>query len=136
MIKLDLSADPTAQKTIEIRLGDKVEKMKVTYRIFDREEASELMRKQLDDAERIFAAGDSDQEARLAALHESLSPKKQEEIEDELVERIVEWDLLDTDRVPLPVTPENISAVLRHGPFFRPLWQGLIDASTGAKSKN
>lgn len=130
MIRFDPAAPATVWRTVKVALDDKPQEMRVQFRVFEHEEAVDHIREQLEGAQ---AADDG---GKFEALLDSMTQEKVAGRRQQLAERIVDWDLLSEPKIKLPVTPENVGAVLRTAVYFRPLWNALIEASQGATEKN
>ena len=135
MIRLNPKARPESWTSIDINLDGEPQPMRVRFWLLPPEEAARLAAERL----RGFSAVRAEGDAGLDYLLRELSAEQIGEVRTTLAARIVDWDLADdTDAEggKLAVTPEHIAAVLDHGAFLRPLYQGLIDASSGAARKN
>lgn len=137
MIRIDLGARPEAWHTVQIAFDGELVPLKVKYWLYDKAKVDEIKHVQL---ERAKAAQDDGKDAVLlqVALEET-SPEREAERRSELLKRIVDWDLQDANSSPavkVPVTPENIAAVLDQARFAEPLWLGLLAASNGRLEKN
>ncbi|MBV5274460.1 MAG: hypothetical protein JZU52_12725 [Lamprocystis purpurea] len=133
MIRLSPRARPEAWTTIDINLDGTPTPLRVRYWLLTPVAAAEFA------AERLkgFAALKAETPEGLDFLLHELAPDQLATVRALLLERVIDWDLVDADTgEALALTPESLSAVLDHGAFFRPLFQGLLDASSGAARKN
>lgn len=133
MIRLNPRARPESWTSIDINLDGEAQSMRVRYWLLAPEEAAQWA------AERLkgYHAIKADEDAGLEYLLHELSAEQIARVHALLAERIIDWDLADAEsEAKLAVTPEHVAAVLAHGAFLRPLFQGLLDASSGAARKN
>jgi hypothetical protein len=135
MIRLNPNARPESWTTCEINLDGEPQPMRVRFWLLPPEEAARLSAERL----RGFSAVRAEGDAGIDYLLRELSAEQIGEVRQTLAERIVDWDLEDASAEAggkLSLDPAHIAAVLGHGAFLRPLYQGLIDASSGAARKN
>lgn len=137
MIKLSLSKRPEAWQDLEIIVDGEPQPMRVRYWLLATAEAAEWTASRLQLAKSVRT---DDQEATFAQLIDDLQPPQLARIRALLIDRIVDWDLADadageTEHNKLPVNPDTVGAVLERGMFWRPMFQGLLDASSGAAVK-
>ena len=137
MIRVSTSARQEAWHEIEIVDYDQTtQKVRVKYWLLNKSEASPWTCRRLE----LGKAAKSETDVALFdLLKEEISADQQAKMDRLLIERIVDWDIEDADAEPgtkLAVTPETVGAVISQVRFWRPLFSGLLDASTGAKAKN
>lgn len=140
MIRLSRNARPESWHTVQIPVDGEPTPMRVRYWLLSTKEAAQWARERLKGYAAVAKVGSDGAEA-LEFLLGELDPERIDAMSALLTERIVDWDLADGDSVEdppakLPVTPETLAAVLERGDFLRPLFQGLLDASSGAARKN
>lgn len=134
MIRLAPNQRPESWTSIEINLDGEPQPLRVRYWLLSTLEAADWAAKRL----RGLHAMRADEEAGFDYLLGQLSAEHIGQIRAMLLDRILDWDLEDAEQpgAKLPVTMANVTAVVDHGAFFRPLFQGLIDASSGDARKN
>jgi len=137
MIRVSTTARQEAWQEVEIIDYDQnAQKVRVKYWLLSKSEAAPLTMRRLE----LGKAAKSDKDVAIFdLLIEEIGEEQQAKIDALLVQRIIDWDIEDGDAAPgtkLPVTAENITALISQVRFWRPLFSGLIDASTGAKAKN
>lgn len=137
MIRLSPKRRPEAWTSVDINLDGEPQAMRVRFWLLSPTEAAEWTAARL----KGYHAIKSDEGQGLDFLLRELSAEQIGRIAALLQERIADWDLADAESTAeppakLPVTPETVAAVAAHGAFMRPLFQGLLDASSGAARKN
>ena len=137
MIRLNPRARPESWTTIDVNLDGDPQPMRVRYWLLAPEDAARWASERL----KGYHAIKGDTDAGIDYLLRELSAEQLALVHTLLAERIIDWDLADAESTAepaekLPVTPENVAAILGHGAFLRPLFQGLLDASSGAARKN
>lgn len=133
MIKLDLSARPEAWHEVEIDIDGVSVPLRVRYWLLDKGEAARWTRQRLLLAQAIKTG---QEETLFERLIQELSPEQISEIDALLRSRILDWDgLVDEQGVKIPVSPQTLDAILAQMRFWRPLFQGLIDASAGVAAR-
>jgi hypothetical protein len=133
VIRISLDARPLDWQTITVRLDGQDAELRVRYHLLSPTEAAKRSAERLEVA-RAFTL--PDQGSVYDLLMQRLSAAEIAAIEDLLAARIVDWDLADLEGQKIPVTEQAVRAVLAHGAFLRPLYDGLVDASLGGRSKN
>jgi hypothetical protein len=133
VIRIALDERPLAWHTVQVRLDGEAHELRVRYHLLTPEDASERSAERVRMA-RTFQGADAD--AMFAALLDRLTIERVAGMRALIAERVVEWDLADLDGHPIAATPVAVQALLDHGAFLRPLYEGLVDASLGADSKN
>ena len=141
MIRFSKSGRPESWHTVQIPVDGEPQPMAVRYWLLSTREAARLARERL--AGIVDGPPDEALSSQVALqfLQRELSDAHIDTMQSLLTERIVDWDLEDADaaeepKPKLPVTPEIVAAILERGDFLRPLFQGLLDASSGAARKN
>lgn len=137
MIRLSPNARPECWTTIDVSLDGEPQAVRVRYWLLSPVETAQWAAERL----RGFSAIRADSPEAIEYLLSELDPAKIGQIRALLMERVLGWDIADADSTETPpatlaVTPENLAAVIDHGAFFKPLFQGLLDASSGAARKN
>ena len=137
MIRLSPNHRPESWTTIEINLDGEPIPVRVRYWLLSTSETAQWAAERL----RGIASLRADRPEAIDYLLSELDQAKIQQIRDLLMQRILDWDIADADSATNPpakldVTDENKSAVVDHGCFFKPLFQGLLDASSGAARKN
>lgn len=144
MIRFSASARPESWHTVQIPVDGEPTPMRVRYWLLGTKEAARFARERLKGYVAVSqgnAQGAVDTLGAVDFLLRELDDTHIDAMAELLRERILDWDLADaesTDDPPaqLPVSPETVAAVLARGDFLRPLFQGLLDASSGAARKN
>lgn len=133
MIRLSPTARPEAWHTIEVNIDGDDAEMKVKYHLLDKKEAATWSSKRL----HLAKAVRTDDEAKtFDLLLDDLAPEQLVIVDELLRQRIIAWDLFDDDaKETLPVNQQTLDAILAQTRFWRPLFQGLIDASSGIAAK-
>lgn len=137
MIRLSPNQRPESWTTIDVPLDGDPAPVRVRYWLLSPTETAQWAAERL----RGFSAIRADSPEAIDYLLGELDPAKIGQIRDLLLERILDWDIADADSpetppAKLPVTADTKAAVIDHGAFFKPLFQGLLDASSGAARKN
>lgn len=137
MIRLSPNHRPESWTTIDINLDGEPTPVRVRYWLLSPAETAQWAAERL----RGFSAIRADSPEALDYLLSELSPEKIAQVRALLMERLLDWDIADADSDTTPpaklaVTAESKAAVIDHGAFFKPLFQGLLDASSGAARKN
>ena len=138
MIRISPNNRPESWTTIDINLDGEPQPMRVRYWLLSPVEAAAWA------AERLkgwSAIKGKDEAAGLDYLLRELSADQIGRVRELLLERIIDWDLADADSDAAPPTKLTLTAaskeaIIGHGAFFKPLFQGLLDASSGAARKN
>lgn len=134
MIRLSTTQRPQAWTTIDVNLSGDLHPVRVCYWLLTTAEAARWSAERLQGMQAVR----SDDPSGLTWLLGELSPEHLARVRALLMERILDWEIEDADRPGerLPVNETTVSAILDLGHFFRPLFQGLLDASAGAARKN
>lgn len=134
MIRISLSKRPEAWHEIEIIWEGEPQPMRVRYWLLDTDEAAQWAAHRLALAKAVRT---NDETATFDMLIDDLSPEQVKTVRNLLIERIVDWDLADADADgdKLDVNPGTVGAVLKKAMFWRPMFQGLLDASGGVAAK-
>lgn len=137
MIRLSPTHRPESWTTIDINLDGDPTPVRVRYWLLSPTETAQWAAERL----RGFASIRADSPEAIDYLLSELDPAKIGQIRDLLMQRVLDWDIADADSTATPpaklaVTEASKTAVIDHGAFFKPLFQGLLDASSGAARKN
>ena len=129
-LTISLSGRSEAWTTINVPSGDQSADVRVRYYLLTESQIRKLRRAPL---ERYASNSDGGQ---VDALIEALSDEAAEERKQLLVERVLDWDIIDADTgKPLPISEETIRAVCDSAPVFVALYDGLLDASSAPVKK-
>jgi len=135
MIRISTTARPEAWHDIEVEIDGQTAAMRVKYWLLNKSEAAEWTKQRLALAKAVRTENEVETFDRLIG---ELSPEQFQRADTLLRARILDWDLADADNAEgakLPVNDTTLSAILDQTRFWRPLLQGLIDASSGVAAK-
>ena len=137
MIRLSPNQRPESWTTIDINLDGEPTPARVRFWLLSPTDSAKWAAERLRGLNAIRA----DSPEGLDYLLSELAPDRIAQVRDLLMERLLDWDIADADSDATPpaklaVTAEAKAAVIAHGAFFKPLFQGLLDASSGAARKN
>lgn len=137
MIRIAQSQTPEAWHDLEINFGADIEPaaMRVKYRLLSKSALAEWSGRRLSLAKAVRA---NDESTTFDLLLEELSPEQLARADALLRAHILDWDLVDADAekdARLPVNERTLTAILDQMRFWRPLLQGLIDASSGMAAR-
>jgi hypothetical protein len=134
VIRIALDSRPLDWQTVTVRLDGQDAELRVRYWLLSPAEAAKRSAERLEVA-RAFTLQDQGSSV-YDLLLQRLSAAEIAGLQELLAERVVDWDLADLDGQKIPVTPQAVRALVDHGAFLRPLYDGLVDASLGGRSKN
>lgn len=132
MIRLSPTARPESWHDLEIVLDGESAPLRVQYWLLDKRAAADWSSRRLTLARAIRT---EDEAKTFDLLLDELTPEQFATVDALLRERILAWDLADEQGERLPVNPQTLALVLDQARFWRPLFQGLIDASSGVAAK-
>ena len=134
MIRLSTTARPESWYDIEINIDGDTAPMRVKYHLLNKREAADWTGRRLGLAKAVRT---EDEATTFDLLIEELEPEQMERVDALLRARVLDWDLQDADNdgAKLPANEQNLSVVLGQTRFWRPLFQGLLDASSGIAAK-
>lgn len=140
-VKVNPFGKRLAWHTCKIPQDGVLEDLRVQFEIFSVDESRKRTREALTRVKAVAknTEGMSEDQKRLAGIDfaiDRLSDEDAQRMRDDLSGRIVAWELKDLDGNDLPVTDENVNAILYHPAFLKPLHDGLDAASSGAIAKN
>jgi hypothetical protein len=135
MIRISPTARPEAWHDIEVEIDGQTAPMRVRYWLLSKQEAAEWTKQRLALAKAVRTENEAETFDRLL---DELSPEQFQRADTLLRARILDWNLVDADSpdgARLPVNEQTLSAILDQTRFWRPLLQGLVDASSGVAAK-
>ena len=125
-IKISLTQRHEAWHTITVPADDSTAEVRVQYHLLPEDELRRIRRAPLEG----YEGRSQDMMGNVTALVDALSDERAEERKQLLVDRVLDWDIIDADTdKPLPVTEANIRALCAMASMFIPLYDGLLDAS-------
>lgn len=135
MIRLSPNQRPEAWHDIEIDIDGETAAMRVRYWLLDKREAADWTSRRIALAKAVRSENEVETFERLL---QDMSEEQMQRADSLLRERIVDWDLVDADSeegAKLAITAQNIALLLNQTRFWKPMLQGLIDASSGIALK-
>lgn len=133
MIRIDLTSPPLVWQDVRVPVDGELQALRVRYAILNKGEVDARSRRRL---ELAVAVKSGDELQALTDILERLSAEEVERMRADLRAAVREWELADPAGNPIPVTPQILEAVLDYGIYLLPLYDGLLEASNGARAKN
>lgn len=133
MIRIDLTSPPLVWQDVRVPVDGELQALRVRYAILNKGEVDARSRRRL---ELAVAVKSGDELQALTDILERLSAEEVERMRADLRAAVREWELADPAGNPIPVTPQTLEAVLDYGIYLLPLYDGLLEASNGARAKN
>jgi hypothetical protein len=133
MLRVSIDERPLAWREVSVPVDGESASVRIRYHTWT---PAELLSQRRERLELARAVRGGEESAALDALLERLTPERVADMREQLLRRIVAWELADESGAPLAVSPATVGAVLDLPGWLAALWEGLFEASDGAPAKN